>query len=304
MTLKSTIEAARAYLDPQQVNCVLYHYPCSDGSGAALCAWIALGDKAIYEPLAYTKPFDEEKLRAKNVVILDASFKKAQLQHIRKLANKVLILDHHDSAMKDLTDDPGCCFHMGNSGAALSWHYFHGVDTPAPRLISLIEDRDLWVWRDREASEALFYALMDLYPDSDFREYEKYLDEKNLAKAIKHGQTLKTANELWCATMAAKSQRKTFMLPGSLNSYTVMCLELESDKLISELSEFIYTRHDVDFTLFWIPLGADKYKLSFRNNRQDINLADIATALGGGGHPRAAGAVIKGTPFTNRATAS
>lgn len=38
----------------------------------------------------------------------------------------------------------------------------------------------------------------------------------------------------------------------------------------------------------------DEYKISMRSNSDKINVSDICMVFGGGGHPRAAGAVIKG----------
>ena len=49
-TLSTTIQAAQVYLDPADVECVVYHSPCNDGSGAALSAWLKLGDRMDEEP--------------------------------------------------------------------------------------------------------------------------------------------------------------------------------------------------------------------------------------------------------------
>ena len=278
---------------PQEVDCVVYHYPCSDGAGAALSAWTALGDCAVYVPLCYEAPFDEEKLRDKNVILIDCSFKPEQLQRVRAITRKLVILDHHDSAMKSLGHEPGCFFEMANSGAVLGWHYFYGADVKPPKFIQLIEDRDLWRWQQREESEPLFYGMIDRYPELDFKNYEKYLDDQQLNGLIAHGKSLIAANNRWCAETAQNAELKTFKLPNSERTYSIMCQELESDKLVSELAEYLYTRHKVDFVMFWYPLSANKYKLSFRSNSPDINLGEIAKTLGGGGHRAAAGAVVE-----------
>jgi len=292
MSLKATIEAARSYLAPQDVDCVVYHYPCSDGAGAALSAWTKLGNHASYERLCYETPFNEDNLRNKNVILIDCSLKPQQLQKVRSIARKVAILDHHDSAMKTLSGEPGCFFYMGNSGAMLAWHYFHGLDTMPPMLIQLIEDRDLWRWSQREQSEPLFYGLIDRHPDIDFKQYEQYLDPANLQAIIEHGKSLMAANNQWCAETALQAEIKDFSVPGSAKSYRIICQELETYRLVSELAEYLYTRNQVDFVMFWYPLAENKYKLSFRTGRDDINLGEIATSLGGGGHPKAAGAVV------------
>jgi len=275
---------------------VVYHYPCSDGAGAALSAWLALGKSASYEKLSYESAFIEENLRGKNVVLLDCSLKKNHLHQIKSIARKVMILDHHDSAMKDLSAEEGCFFYMDNSGARLAWHYFHGIDTPAPDLIQLIEDRDLWRWSQRARSEPLFYGLVDRDPDIDFKLYAQYLDASKLQALIEYGKSLMAENMRWCAETAVRAELRTFKLPDLAESYNIICQELENDRLVSELAEYLYNRNEVDFVMFWYPLTGDQYKLSFRSNKTNINLGELAKALGGGGHRQAAGTVITGSP--------
>ena len=38
----------------------------------------------------------------------------------------------------------------------------------------------------------------------------------------------------------------------------------------------------------------EEYKVSMRSNNDKINVSDICLVFGGGGHPRAAGATIRG----------
>ncbi len=106
-TLAAAITEARIYLDPHDVDCVAFHSPCNDGSGAAVAAWLKLGDKATYVRRVYHKSFDPEVVCGKNVIVLDASFSNEELVQLRTLAKKVMILDHHHSAMESLGDLPG-----------------------------------------------------------------------------------------------------------------------------------------------------------------------------------------------------
>lgn len=296
MSLKATIEAVQHYLKPEHVDCVVYHSPCNDGSGAAIGAWVARGDTVTYEKLAYHKDFNEAAIAGKNVVVLDASFKKDELLRLRTIAKKIMVLDHHDSAMRDLAGEAGCFFEMHNSGAMLSWHYFNGLDAAPPKFISLIEDRDLWRWQYRDESEPLYYALRERSASSDFRAYIQYLEPEKLAEIIAFGKTLVAANHIWCEQTAKQAQRSIFKLPGTDVTYNIMCIEVSNDKLVSELSEYLYTQHKMDFVMLWCKVGA-KYKISFRSNSPTINLGEIASALGGGGHKKAAGAVIEVSPL-------
>lgn len=296
MNLAETITAAQAYLDPRQIDCVVFHSPCNDGSGAALAAWKALGEAASYERLIYHRPFNEESLRGKKVVVVDASFKKDVLQRLRMLADRIMILDHHDSAMRDLHDEEGCFFTMHNSGAVLSWHYFHGLETPPPQLLQLIEDRDLWNWKYRNISEPLYYAIKERCSNSDFKSYAPYLEQDKLNELIAYGNTLVAENHRWCEETAKGAQRRVFIMPGTNKRFNIMCRELENDRLVSELAEYLYTRNQMDFVMLWCQVSSGQYKVSFRSNHPDINLGEIAGSLGGGGHRLAAGAAISMSP--------
>ncbi len=297
MNLAEAINAARAYLDPKDVDCLVYHDPCVDGSSAALAAWIACGESIEYIPKDYAKPFNEAALRDKNVILIDTSFTSDEFQRVSAIAKKVVVLDHHDTAQKNLGTEPGCFFVMENSGALLGWHYFNGLDTPAPRFFQLVEDRDLWRWTERENSEPLFYALNDLHKLPDFKQYAAYVEPAALEEAIQHGKLMLADNKRYCALAAERAQWRRFTPPGTETDYIVMAMELDSEKLYSEIAEHIYMHNDVDMVVLWFKLPDGTFKLSLRNNKPEINVADIAQLFGGGGHPRAAGAKLVTSPW-------
>jgi oligoribonuclease NrnB/cAMP/cGMP phosphodiesterase (DHH superfamily) len=297
LALQDSISAARAYLDPNEVDCVVYHSPCPDGSGAALCAWLARGDKAVYIRRVYHRDFTDNALTDRNVVVLDASFNVDHLHKLRSIAKKVMILDHHYSAMQSLQHEEGCFFTMENSGAVLSWHYFHGLDKAPPRLIKLIEDRDLWRWSMRDQSEPLYYALRERAPNSDFINFLPYTQNNQLDNLIEYGKTLVAANQKWCFDAAKLAETRYFTLPGSDKTYKIMCREVDGDRLVSELAEYLYTNNEIDFVMLWSKTAESTYKVSFRSMNPEVNLSEITAALGGGGHKQAAGVVLNHSPL-------
>lgn len=81
----------------------------------------------------------------KNIILLDFSWKKQEYELVKKVAKKVMILDHYDLAIKELENVEGCFFNMNESGASLAWEYFF----PGNKLFTFIlyvKDRNLW-WR-------------------------------------------------------------------------------------------------------------------------------------------------------------
>jgi uncharacterized protein len=113
-------------LQPHEVDVVIYHDPCSDGTGSAYVAYkyftTNFPDKKItYYPMSIgSQP--PTGLEGKNVLVCDYSYRKDILVNLLTKVNKLLIIDHHISAEKDLQDidDKYKIFHMGHSGAMLT----------------------------------------------------------------------------------------------------------------------------------------------------------------------------------------
>ena len=300
MSLEKVIKAARAFLEPNQVQTVIYHSPCADGSGAAFSAWLALGDKASYEPFCRQneQPFDLTLLKGKNIILIDCAFKKKDLPQARSLANKLIILDHHRSAMQDLEGEPGCFFTMGNCGAILAWHYFYGLESSPPQLLRLIEDRDILQWQKKELSEPLAYGLSKINPNYNFRQYKEYTDESKLFDLIRLGKQIQLETQKLIVASASKAQMRLLHFNQTKQSYKVMCLEMPSYDLTVEVSEYLYKNiTDLDFTMLWHPLDNNRFRISFRTDRPNIDLSIIASRFGGGGHANKAGATVDHSPW-------
>ena len=63
---------------------------------------------------------------------------------------------------------------------------------------------------------------------------------------------------------------------------------------LSGLSNFLSSLNDARFTLVLIEAPGGYIKGSLRTTRDDVNVGALAQKLGGGGHKKAAGFVIKG----------
>jgi len=185
-------------LQPDEVDVVIYHDPCSDGFGSRVVAEMYLSTKfpqrqVTYIPMSHGAPFPPG-LEGKNLLICDFSFRKNAILELLKKVNKLLIIDHHESAEKDLKDidDKNKWFDMKYSGAMLTWFYFHPT-TESPLLIKYIHDRDTWSKElpNTDAFAAWFHTL-----PFDIEEYKKYLDENLLLQMIERkGKMYKELND-------------------------------------------------------------------------------------------------------------
>jgi oligoribonuclease NrnB/cAMP/cGMP phosphodiesterase (DHH superfamily) len=318
------IKEAIKYLSPDEINVVIYHKNCSDGLASALCVYEKLGDSVEYIPMHYNDKLDFEKLKDKNVLIVDFSFDKETLEKIRTFSKKAMIIDHHISAIEKLEGVEGCFFDVSHSAAYLCFIYMN-VNDPAdynyqlyqsdnwivPRFILYIEDRDIWKWEFREKSGPFSYGLKELnFSDKTFKLFKKYLrDEEEVEELVKIGKNIMEKNNLFVNNSIKNAKKVDYRIFDK--NYKIMLLALENPKLISEISEKLYTENDVDFTLCWFPdrnnkfldlrlfkilYGEQKYILSFRTNKKKIDVSKIASSVGGGGHKEAAGATIKYHP--------
>lgn len=137
---------------------IIYHANCTDGFGAAYCAWLKFGDEAEYLPLDYgVKILDEVEVINRDVYILDFSFDALVTGEIIELADRVTWLDHHKTAFeawceeeRELWIDETKYTHIvldnNKSGTMLAWEYFNPGEN-APDWVQWIDDRDRWQFK-------------------------------------------------------------------------------------------------------------------------------------------------------------
>ena len=120
---------------------VLYHAD-ADGFGAAYACWKMFYEKAIYIPVQYGQPVPELPESVEDLFIVDFSYDRATCE---SLADKyrLIVLDHHKSAEKELAGLDYAKFDMNKSGAVLAWEFMYAFQ-PVPEILLYVLDRDLW----------------------------------------------------------------------------------------------------------------------------------------------------------------
>lgn len=167
---------------------VLYHDQCGDGFAAAWAVWRALGDDTVeYRPVRYNTPAPTD-VAGKNLVIVDFCYDEPTLRALGQAAASLLVLDHHDTMIKDLIgkfptpityelhrrglQEPGtpyAWFSTEKAGALLAWEFFHGRQD-VPWLIRHMDDRDRWQFKIPDTRE--IHAAVMSYPRS-FAEWDR-----------------------------------------------------------------------------------------------------------------------------------
>ncbi len=131
---------------PKRPLCI-YHGNCADGFGAA---WVfkrwADREHDFHAGVYQNPPPDVE---GRDVYLVDFSYKRAVVEEICEKATRVVLIDHHKTAIEDLaplieSKRIEALVSLEKSGATLAWEWFHGKFREPPQLLKHIEDRDLW----------------------------------------------------------------------------------------------------------------------------------------------------------------
>ena len=267
---------------------VLYHDSCMDGAGAAWAAWKSLGERAEYIPVQYSRdvPLLED---GSTVYIVDFSFKRPVLEALCKRMSLVQIIDHHKTSQADLAGLDNCVFDMTQSGAVLTWNFFH-VPKPIPRFLKLIEDRDLWKW---EFPESKHVGLAMFSRGFDFRTYDNYREPDVLVNLATEGAAIERFQDNIIGMVVKHTQ---FQRIGTYDD--IPCVNtpvLQSETANALCKKFV----DKPFAACYFIKETGERVYSLRTIRKDVDVAAIAVQYGGGGHRAAAGFTTKNWDFVS-----
>jgi oligoribonuclease NrnB/cAMP/cGMP phosphodiesterase (DHH superfamily) len=271
-------------LTPGAVTHVLYHANCPDGFGAALAAWETLGDKAKYIPVKYDQPPPELPKDAK-VAIVDFSYPRDQLLDLKSKVSDLVVLDHHESAQRNLEGLPFAYFpptwpskdgkgDPGHSGATLSWLYFHH-DEPIPDFWLYLRDRDNWQWQLPE-SRAFSTGLAS--HEMEFRGWDQVA--RHVDSVVSEGTTIERFKDRLVDEICAGAK------PVDILGHTVPVVNGPYE-LASDIGEALKKKNpDAPFVAIYYD-GKDGTR-GYSLRSEDFDVSKIAEQFGGGGHEHAA----------------
>jgi hypothetical protein len=270
--------------DPSLTDVVVYHACCPDGFAAAFAAWKLLGDRALYVAAEHgpTAPLNLP-VHGKRVVVLDYCFSSAITRRMISEATSFLVLDHHASAVTELCEISPAhkVLEMKQSGATLSWNYFHGLEVPA--LFRYIEDKDIWRWALPKSQE--FSAGFTL--PFEFSAWDAFLSQGQLAvdHTIAKGSAILEYKETVKTSHVARAVPCVLNVAPHLNGMIV-----NTSTMASEIGNALASLPGVDFAFLWnFSYASSSYVCSLRSASDAVDVSAIARAFGGGGHKRAAG---------------
>lgn len=293
-SLARTDMRGRGLPAPGLADLVVFHGGgCADGLAAAAVAYAARGEAATYVPAVHGAPFEAD-VRGRHVVMLDFSLKYDDMARILDESASFVVLDHHASAEAALARLPAAAkvFEMGQSGCTLAWDYFF-PDRPPPLFLRYVEDRDIWRWalRDSRAFSAGFAArfppqfTLDALRDVSFYVCARP-DDASLSAIVADGRVLVAET---ARSVAAKVRRATRFRLRARPGWTVGVVN--ASEHVSDVGAALCLDGADVGLVFTVDVGLLQQvcRVSLRSNSDEVDVAALATELGGGGHRRAAG---------------
>lgn len=267
------------------ITTVAFHENCADGFAAAAITYRFFGQTrtVVYVPVQYKTAIPENiTAGGKGLLFVDFCPEREQLKELLDLWEYVYVIDHHESRKWVKDEFPNnCYFDLNYSGAYLTWKWFY-PESPVPELIRYVQDRDLWKW-ELEDSRAISAALRR--HEFSLHQWAEWTRKFPKGKLASEGKIILDVQERIFHSRA--KQAKLVRLADRENVYIV-----NSTEFISETCERILAiREEVNTAVCYFLLDSDRVVLSFRA-REGAECLTLAQHLGGGGHPRAAGATL------------
>jgi len=247
----------------------------------------------------------------KNVLIVDFSYKRPVLEELSAIASSIVILDHHETAERELApfifhesspglismfDVPGmmsdlaelegppvvAVFDMNRSGAMMAWQ-FCWPDTEPPLLIRLIEDRDLWRFK-HEASRPIATWLRSV--PFDFERWTRIVDDLEIPygnEIMREAEAMQRFHDEKVKEIASFARR------GFLGNWYEPIVVSCPPMFASEVGNYLLSQYpDAPFAAtFYDTKNRRMWSLRSTDEREPVNT--IAERWGGGGHRNAAG---------------
>jgi hypothetical protein len=318
---------------------VLYHKNCPDGTMAAAVAILKLRQlgEVVAHPVSYHRPIEEVmeevNLAGAYVFVVDFSYSPRELDRLAKVAESVVVLDHHKSAIEKLTgsstweDGEGLVQYVENlrvkcdddrtfrtwsppknvelvldathSGAVIAWHHFY-PGAVLPWILERVQDYDLWrhLFPDSKAVHA-FLRSHDLLRPEDF---VRFLGQYQMASSMFPNDVL-----LEGAAILRANQRQVDILTANaqpVELHGLHAFAVNSPVHPDDIGAALAAGCADGVGVVWHWTGKS-YKVCLRScsvdGRPAVDVSAIARKYdGGGGHHHSAAFLCDELPWTRK----
>ena len=307
---------------------IFAHSHCTDGLVAASIMKHSLQMKHNVEPEVVFVSYGKEKEAISKanldsdttVYCVDFAFNQETTLELCKLAEKVTVLDHHKTAHENLHDlkthyNLYFIYDVEKSGASIVRDYCNkhlGLYSHIKlnqkeilnKVVNMVEDRDLWLFRLPMTKEFAEYVFAYMQPN-DIDRMTKILFNFNfdsLKEICQMGETI--------------MHYKNNIIEKKLNSYVPVYFHADNTKLliinetqpdlVSQLGNELCRKYNVPVCLYNISGSENSNELSvalsFRSMDHLEPVDGIARLFNGGGHANASGGVCSLDRFNDLMT--
>lgn len=279
---------------------VCIHHNDADGRASAAIVRRYYGTDALLYEMDYINiqlPWNAIE-NASTVVVVDFSL---PLEDMKKIAagRELIWIDHHKSALANLEPHSVAWKGIRNTDEAacvLTWKYFY-PDSPIPRALVLIGDRDIWRWAEEDTgafNEGLYQY--DTHANND-ELWKPLLDDdiQFVQQIINLGDTLRTARLRGIERLV-----KHYGYEVEFEGHQTLAINLHGN---GDLGQHIRNLgYEIAYCYIDTMKGGQLYT-SVTLFSSTVDVSDIARKFGGGGHEGAAGfSFPRGkTPFPPKA---
>ncbi|HTY39689.1 MAG TPA: DHHA1 domain-containing protein [Candidatus Paceibacterota bacterium] len=262
---------------------VIYDGGCTDGFGGAWAAWKKFGASAFYHGGSHTE-VPMTHLHGKKIYFIDFCYDAPVIRKLLRNGNHIVSLEHHESHEEAVKMAHEYRYDTEHSGCVLAWQYFF-PKKPVPRLLRHIEDIDLWKFRLPHTKAARAFLETQ---DMDFRTWSGLIkDFENPAKRkklIEKGETVLAYQDKLCEELIRESAERVRFK--GIVTYAVNAPNYNSHNLTDMIGDKLLRAHP-PMAIVW-KQRRKTIKVSLRSNG-GVNVAQLASQFGGGGHRDSSG---------------
>jgi len=268
---------------------VITHKGCLDGFGSAYAIWKWVGDsRTVYLDGEYGKPIPEVPDGAK-VMMADVSYSREEMVALHERCERLLVMDHHETAQKNLEGLDFAIFDMNRSGAGITWDVV-SVGAPRSVMADALEDYDLWRF-ELEGTKEIHMALLSV-PQS-LAEWDRMAlaleTEEGFASVLLKGQVILDYRK----RVIEKESQHAHQV--SLCDIPVLAINTGMRSYWSDIMHHLLDTHPTYDVVgaYVVNLTDDRVYWSFRSREGTRHALELAEVFpGGGGHPHAAGCAM------------
>jgi len=227
-----------------------------------------------------------------DVVIVDYSLSVEEMDKLQERTRKIMWVDHHPRSLelvgKYKYPIPTTSLSTEKAACELTWELlFPGSKTP--RAITLISDRDAWLWRHGTETELFHAGLMsvDINPMSPI--WDRLLDDSNgdVYDIQLRGTIVLDFQKMLCEKARQEAGYEATL--EGLNCFVINAVTMMGSETFGELVK----KYPICALIVW---EGTEWKVTLYS-ATGVNVRVFAEKFGGGGHISAAGFRCKELPF-------